>query len=355
MTTEVKHKKPAKNKTLRRILLIAVILAAGIFAFIKIREARRYESTDDAQLETDISPVSPRTSGYIAQVRFSDNEQVHEGDTLVIIDDRDLRIKVEMAQSALQNAEASLETARANASASGSEKNISGYKTEELQVQLDQARADYARYKKLLDEGSATEQQYEKAKTAMETLEKQIQTAEQMQNEAGSKTHAASTQVEVAESVVQQRQADLDFAKLQLSYAYVLAPFDGIVSKKNAVIGQLVQAGQPLCSIIREDNLWVVANFKETQIRKIDTGMLVYVHVDAFSGRDITGRVSSFSSATGAKFSLIPPDNATGNYVKVVQRIPVKIDLNDTDDQLRGLIAGMSVSVKVDLRTGSTQ
>lgn len=354
MESTVTNSNNSRKKNLRRAIIIVVVLAAAFFGYRKYQDMQRYESTDDAQLETDISPVSSRVAGYIADVRFSENQPVKKGDTLVVIDDRDLRIKVEMAESALENAMASLETAQANASSVVTGGQTSSYKTDELMVRLDQAKKEFDRYQKLLSEGSATPQQFEKAKTEKESLEKQVATARQTQKESDSKSAAAGSQIKVAESVVKQRQTDLDFAKLQLSYAVITAPFDGIVSKKNAVNGQLVQAGQPLCSIVNNHAIWVVANFKETQLRKIKEGMEVNVSVDAYSGKKITGKVASFSSATGSKFSLIPPDNATGNYVKVVQRVPVRIVLNNNDHILDGLIPGMSTSVKVDLHSSGS-
>lgn len=350
-TSENKPQKGGK-KNLRNVIIALVVIAAGVIGFLKYRDALRYESTDDAQVETDISPISARIPGYIASVHFTDNQEVHKGDTLITIDDRDLRMKVEMAESALENARASLETAIANVESAQTGGKTSQYRVDELQVRLDQATTEFNRYQKLLSDGSATPQQFEKVKTEKESLEKQIETTRQMERESDSRTQTASTQVKVAESVVKLRQTDLDYAKLQLSYAVVTAPFDGIVSKKNAVPGQLIQAGQPVCSIVSDHNLWVIANFKETQIGKLKTGMRVAIQVDAYSGEDITGRIASFASATGSKFSLIPPDNATGNFVKVVQRVPVRIDLDPAAGSYSNLLAGMSANVKVDLNSG---
>lgn len=338
------------RKIITRIVLIIVLIIAAVFGIMKYQDAQRYETTDDAQLETDISPVSARIPGYIAKVYFADNQAVKAGDTLVVIDDRDMKIKVQQAQAALDNALATLESVKANTNAVEQGGNTSMYKVDELKIRVAQANADYNRYTKLLADSSVTLQQFEKIRTEKDALEKQLLAAQQQQKESGSKTYAAGEQVLVAESVVKQKQNDLDYANLQLSYTVITAPFDGIVSKKNAVIGQLLQAGQPLCSIVAEQNIWVIANFKETQIKKLTPGMKVEVDVDAFSDKDITGHVASFSSATGAKFSLIPPDNATGNYVKVVQRIPVKIELDKDSDELKDLRPGMSVNVKVVLK-----
>jgi membrane fusion protein (multidrug efflux system) len=339
--------KKSKNKNLSRIVLMTILVIGSVIGFIKYREAQRYETTDDAQLETDITPVSARTQGYIAKVYFADNQLVKKGDTLVVLDNRDLKIKVEQSEAALENSTASLETAKASAMSVQEGGGTAVFKIDELKIRLANAQKEFERYKKMLSEGSTTQQQFDKIQTEKETLEKQVETAQQQQRESNSKTSTANEQVKVAESVVKQRQSDLNYARLQLSYAIVTAPYDGIVSKRNAVSGQLIQAGQPLCSIIANQNIWITANFKETQLAKMKTGMKVEVDVDAFPNKKITGKVASFSSATGSKFSLIPPDNATGNYVKVVQRIPVKIELDKSNDELKDLKPGMSVFVKV--------
>ena len=343
--TENKNNK--KNKNISRIILITVLVIGSVIGFIKYREAQRYETTDDAQLVTDIIPVSARVSGYIAKVYIADNQLVKKGDTIVVLDDRDLKIKVEQAEAAFENSKASLETAKVSAMSVLEGGGTSVFKIDELKIRLANAEKEFERYKKMISHGSVTQEQFEKIQTDKETLEQQVEAAQQQQKESNSKTSTANEQVKVAESVVKQRQSDLDFAKLQFSYSSVTAPFDGIVSKKNAVSGQLIQAGQPLCSIVAEQNIWLIANFKETQITKMKTGMKVEIDVDAFPDKKITGKVSSFVSATGSMFSLIPPDNATGNYVKVVQRIPVKIDLDINNDVLKDLKPGMSVYIKV--------
>ncbi|HZV71496.1 MAG TPA: HlyD family secretion protein [Saprospiraceae bacterium] len=350
---ETKQNKSSR-KLITRIIFLSLLVIGSIYGYMKYREAKGYETTDDAQLDTDISPVTARVSGYIDKVYFSDNQSVKMGDTLVLLDNRDLKIKVEQAEAALQNAQAGLGSTKASAYSVEEGGNTSTFKIDELKVRLASAQNEYERYQKMLAEGSTTQQQFDKVKTEKESLERQVETALQFQKESSSKTGAANKQISVAESIIKQRQTDLNYAKLQLSYATIVAPFDGIVSKKNALTGQLIQAGQPLCSMVNDKHIWVVANFKETQISKIKEGMDVAVKVDAFPDKIITGKVLSSSPATGSKFSLIPADNASGNYVKVVQRIPIKIGLNYSDNDLSGLKPGMSVYVKVSLKE-STQ
>ncbi len=344
----------SSRKLITRIIFLSILAIAAVYGYMKYRESKGYETTDDAQLDTDISPVTSRVSGYIAKVYFKDNQSVKMGDTLVVLDDRDLMIKVEQAEAALLNAQAGLGSSKASAYSVEEGGTTSTFKIDELKVRLESAQRELDRYKKMLEEGSTTQQQYDKVKTDKESLDKQIETAMQFQKESSSKTGAANKQISVAESIIKQRQTDLNYARLQLSYATIVAPFDGIVSKKNALPGQLIQAGQPLCSVVNDKNIWIVANFKETQVNKIKIGMKVQVKVDAFPDKKITGKVASFSSATGSRFSLIPADNASGNYVKVVQRIPVKIELDKENNELADLKPGMSVYVKVVLGESTT-
>ncbi|MCZ2357004.1 MAG: HlyD family secretion protein [Bacteroidia bacterium] len=339
-----------KNGKIIGRIIIALILLAGLFAgFSKIRDMQNYETTDDAQVETDITPISARVSGYINEIRFKENQPVKKGDTLILLDNRELKIKVEQAQSALQNAIASLDVAKANAIASHAGTNTCQSKNEELKIRLAYAEKELKRYANLLAENATTQQQYDKAKADKEALEKQLQSSNDQTNESIRRSGAVKEQIKVAESIVNQRKNDLEYAQLILSYSYILASTDGIVSKKSVQEGQLIQASQNLCAIVT-DSLWVVANFKETQLVKMKIGQTVEVEPDAFKGK-ISATIESFSGATGAKFSLLPPDNATGNFVKVVQRIPVKILLDKNNELYKKLKPGMSIYVKVNINS----
>lgn len=336
-----------KKQYTNKIILISLIIVVALLGTYEFIQWQHFVTTDDSQIEADISPVSVRISGYIDKVCFTDNQSVNKGDTLILLDDRDLKIKVEQAEAALENAQATLEGIKENARSVQEKGGISVFKIEEIKIRLANATKELERHKRMFDAHAVTHQQYGKVKTEKEALEKQLDATIQQQKESNLKTEVASKQINVAESMVKQRGCDLDYARLQLSYTVVTAPFKGIVSKRNAVQGQLLQAGQPFCSIVSSKDKWIIANFKETQVADIKVGMKVDVEVDAFSGKEITGTVESFSSATGAKFSLIPPDNATGNFVKVVQRIPVKISLDTTNLIFNEMTPGMSVYVKV--------
>jgi membrane fusion protein (multidrug efflux system) len=341
-----------------------MVIAGGWFGISKYTYAQHHEDTDDAQVQADISPVIPRVSGYVKEVRVKDNQSVHKGDTLLVLDDRDYKLKVEQAEAALGTAKSNVHAARANTSAarSGIASSQAGVSTVDAQIEaakinVRRTTQDYDRYANLIKDHSITQQQYEQAEAAKETAEKQLQILEQQKKQASTETSVVSSQsnataqsIDVAESMVKQREVDVEDAKLNLSYTVITAAEDGKVSKVNVQPGQFLQAGQSTFSIVHNDNIWVVANFKETQYKKMKIGQKVSVHADAFPKHDFEATLSSFSPATGAQFSLLPPDNASGNFVKVVQRLPVKIEFVNTNDSLLSrLRPGMNVDVDVHL------
>jgi membrane fusion protein (multidrug efflux system) len=334
------------------------------FGISKYTYAQHHEETDDAQIEADIIPVIPRVSGYVKEIRVNDNQFVHKGDTLIVIDDRDLKMKLLEAEAALSTAKSNVDASRANTQAarSGIATSQAGVYTINAQIEaatvnLTRATQDYDRYANLIKDHSITLQQFEQAQAAKELAEKQLLILQQQKKQASSQTGVVSSQstataqtIEVAQSIVKQKEVDVENAKLNLSYSVITAPEDGKVSKVNVEEGQLLQAGQSTFNIVHNSNIWVVANFKETQYRKMVIGQKVIVHADAFPGHDFEATLSSFSPATGAKFALLPPDNASGNFVKVVQRLPVKIEFtNPADPLLTRLKPGMNVNVDVHL------
>jgi membrane fusion protein (multidrug efflux system) len=316
--------RPRRSRAKRVVtfgLLAAALIAGAIFGARTVRFYNHHAETDDAQIEAHIDPVLPRISGYVTEVGIHDNEPVRAGQVLLRIDTRDLQAKADTALGAVRNAQAQVSVARANVSAA--------------RTGWNKAEQDLVRYRALRQKEEISQQQFDAAKAAAD--------ATRAQNEA------ALQQVQAATGQVAQKQADLDWARLQLSYTTVTAPASGVVSKKDVEVGQLVQAGQPLMAIVEDSEIWVVANFKETQLRKMRVGQRVDFTVDAYPKKAFHGRVESFSAATGAKFSLLPPDNATGNFTKVVQRIPVKIVPTDPPDSQYPLRAGMSVNAIADL------
>lgn len=356
MEQNEQQQEPKKKRSkVAPIILAIVLLGGGGYALRTYLWNMHHESTDDAQLEGNISPVLPRISGYVTEIRFEDNQRVSKGDTLVKLDDHDLRIKLEQAEAALENAQANAEVVKANATSASSSITTAQSGVAVAETRVAKTEEDFKRYDALLKAKATTQAQYDAVKADRDAALAQRDVAIKQLDAARKQSSAANEQINAAESVVKQRQVDVDYARLQLSYTALLAPANGIVSKKNVQPGQFVQAGQALFSVVDDKTVWVVANFKETQLANMEAGQSVDVKVDAFSDAPIKGEVASFSAATGARFALLPPDNSTGNFVKVVQRVPVKIKLNIDENMLAKLRPGMSVSVVVNTDEHKTQ
>jgi len=343
-TAEKRSKKP-----LLKVILALVFAGIGYWAISKFIYVRHHEETDDAQLEADISPVIARAGGYIRSVRFEENQKVHAGDTLVLIDDSDYRIKVHQAEAAVAAAEAAAGVASAGVETAQANLRSAQAGAETTKVRVWSADKEFTRISNLQKQGAGTERQFDAAKAEKDAADAQLAIDNRHIDAALAAVNAAKEQLNVAAANVSLRRTDVDYARLQLSYTVVTAPADGIASRKNMQLGQLVNQGASLFAVVADSNAYIVANFKETQIGKMLKGQAVEVKVDAFPGKIFNGTVYSFSPATGAKFSLLPPDNATGNYVKVVQRVPVRIRLENSQDG-EILRPGMSVhvSVKID-------
>lgn len=341
------EKKEKKSVKIVPIILAVVIIAGIIFGIKEYIYYSKHVDTDDAQIDGDISPVVTRVGGYVDSILFEENEKVTQGQVLVKLDERDYKIKLEQALAAERGANAGIDVSRSQISSTSANSSSAKAQVESAKAKLWQATKDYERYANLVQDGSITQQQFDQAKVQKEVAQASYQAAQDQYQAAVEQVGTTRSQLEVTNIGVNQRQADVDFAKLQLSYTNITAPATGIVSKKNVQKGQLVQAGQTLFSIVNENSIYVTANFKETQLEKIKTGAKVNLVVDAYPDEKIDGEVYNFSPATGAKFSLLPPDNATGNFVKVVQRIPVKIIIKATKEIMEKLRPGMSVKVSV--------
>ena len=326
---------PKKKGPVRRILPFifgAILIAGAVYGWGIIQFNKVHESTDDAQIDGDISPIIPRTAGYVTAVTVSDNDKVDSNTVLVKLDAQDLAMKVKAAEAALENAKAAAQSAEANAVAARA--NVAT-----ADVNRRKTATDLERAKGLLSGHAITKEQYDSANAAAESAESQYKSV-------SDQAVAATSQIAVAESVVKQREADLDNAKLQFSYATITAPVSGTVSKKNVEMGEYIQPGQPLMAIT-QNNIWITANFKETQMQDLHPGQRVEFTVDSYPDSTFHGMVQSVSPATGAKFALLPPDNASGNFVKVTQRVPVKILIDRYNYTKSPLRPGMSVDVVV--------
>ena len=329
------------------IILGLVLLTGIIFGIKEYIYYSKHEDTDDAQIDGDISPVVARVGGYVDSIAFKENTHVKQGQVLVKLDDRDYKVKVEQALSAQKGAGASVGVGQSQIFTTTANSATARAQAESAKAKLEQANNDYARYANLVKDGSVTQQQFDQAKADRDVAKANYSAAQDQYKAAQEQIGTTRNQLKVTNTGVNQRQADVDFAKLQLTYTTIYSPSSGIVSKKNVQKGQLVQAGQTLFSVVNDNSIYVTANFKETQLNNLHTGEKVDIEVDAFPDLKLEGEVYNFSPATGAKFSLLPPDNATGNFVKVVQRVPVKIKINASKEIIDKLRPGMSVNASV--------
>jgi membrane fusion protein (multidrug efflux system) len=329
-----------------RWLMIAVALVAVVIGVRVWLGGRARVTTDDAQIEGHIVPVIAKVGGYVAAVDAQENRAVVAGRVLVQLDDRDLRARLAEAEAQLAAAQAVAGAGRsvgeAEARTAAARANIAQAEAAERR-----ARADLTRYRTLAESNIISRQQLEQAEATATSAAAQLAAARDQAAAATAGERAATSQHEAAG-------AARDEAALQLSYARVVAPANGVISRKAVEVGQLVQPGQQLMTLVPLEDVWVVANLKETQLRGVDPGDPVDIHVDSDPSRPRTGQVESISPATGAKFSLLPPDNATGNFTKVVQRVPVRIRLVSPNDPAHPLRPGMSVKVTIHTRGSAT-
>jgi membrane fusion protein (multidrug efflux system) len=354
-----------KKSKIFPIILIVVLLVGGFFGYRTYSYGLTHEETDDAQIASNMSPIISKISGYVSEVKVKDNQFVKKGDTLITLDNRDQKMTLEQAVAALETARSNVQTAKASTNAASQNINTTNAAIATADAQIEAAKVnvwktseDLKRYANLVKDHTITQQQYETALAAKQSADRQLQVLvdqkNQVSQQAGvvnSQTAASSEQIGVANSIVKQREVDVENAKLNLSYTVIVAPEDGFVAKVPIQRGQFLQAGSQLFSLVRDNEKWVIANFKETQLSKMLEGQKAEIRIDAFPDEKFKGVVSSFSPATGSSFSILPPDNASGNFVKVVQRLPVRIDFKDLDPAImKKLRAGMNVQVTVILK-----
>ncbi len=393
-STEKDYRARPKNSTFRIAVIIAVVvlLIAGVFVY---RYMASYESTDDAQVDGHINSISTRISGHVVKLNVEDNQVVQAGTVLVEIDRTDYQVAYERAKADYEDAQAAaiaagvtvpitsvnttsqVSSTEADVNSADAGIQVAKHQLEAAKAQLQEAEAnnwkaqnDLVRYKQLVDKQEISQQQYDQAEAAakaaaaavdaarasVDAAQQQVTQAQgklvqaqsnwRYANTAPKQMEATRARAAAALAQAQRKKADLDQAQLNLQYTKVVAPVSGVVSNRTVEVGQNVVPGQELMKVINLDDVWITADFKETQLRYMRAGQRVSIEVDA-NGRKYDGTVDSIAGASGARFSLLPPENATGNYVKVVQRIPVKIVLkpgSNSDGQLR---PGESVNPKV--------
>jgi len=328
----------------------AVLILGGYLGVRHLRFALSHEETDDAQVEGDISPVLPRVAGYVARVLVRDNQKVAAGQPLIEIDSDDLDLGVRTRETALLTAEAELRSAEASLAVARAAAEVAKANISTVEIHRDKTVSDLHQDQGLFAGGAITDRQIRDSREAADTAAAQLTMAQREAEAAAAQVEVAAVKVKTAVANVAQQRTGLDLSRLERSYATIVAPISGLVANKAVEPGQFVQAGQTLLSIASDTGVWVVANYKETQLNHLRPGQPATFTADSYPRRVFRARVESIAGATGARFALLPPDNATGNYVKVTQRVPVKIVLDEPPDPLHELRPGMSVDAVIDLK-----
>ncbi len=337
------------KKIISYVISLIVVVAAAVWVGSKFVHLGNVEFTDNARIEQQVVPVNCRVQGYIKEIRFKEFQQVKKGDTLVIIDDADMRLRVAQANADYQNALAGRTVADRSVNVASANVAVTEASIAEAKIVMDNAATDFARYQNLLDKGAVTRQQYDGAKTDYEAKKARYEMLARQRSATSSVVAETRQRIAQNDAGVELAKALLETAQLNLSYTVIVAPCDGYTSRKEIQVGQLVQPGQTLLDIVDAADIWVDANYKETQTAHIEPGNEVEIKVDAIPGVVFHGTVTSLSRATGARLSLLPQDNSAGNFVKVRQRIPVRIDFTDNNkpEDMARLSAGMNVECEV--------
>lgn len=338
-----KRKKIIANIVIITFILCGICWIASLFIHIG------GEYTNNAQIRQNIVPVAARVQGFIKEIRFEEFQPIEKGDTLVLIEDSEYRLRLAQAKADYQNALVGKSAMETGISTIQNNLSVTDASMQEVEILMKNAEADYNRFKVLMENKAVTRQQfegiqtkYESLKAKLETIKRQKQSTRLVKNEQTQRLEQNELRIEVAK-------AALDLAQLNLSYTVILAPCNGTMSRKTIQVGELMMPGKPLFSVIDNSSKWVIANYRETQRENIHVGDKVEIEVDAFPNTTLEGKVEAISNATGAQYSVSSPDNSAGNFVKVEQRIPVKIIFTDNNDPkiLEQLGSGMNVECKV--------
>ena len=336
------------RRMIYNILILCFLVGGLVYVCSRFIHLGNVEYTDNAQVRQHITPVNTRVQGFIKKICFEEFQPVKKGDTLLIIEDAEFKLRVAQAEADLSNALAGRSVTTAGIETTQSNIGVSDASIEEVKVTMENARRELQRNEKLLKEDAVTRQQYDNIKTAYEAAKARYQQASHAKRSTSLVKNEQTHRLGQNEAAVKLAKANLDLARLNLSYTVITATCDGITGRKNIHEGQLVQPGQAMVDIVDGTDLWVVANYRETQLPNIHEGAEVTMTADAVPGVKYKGVVESISDATGAAFSLIPQDNATGNFVKVEQRIPVRIRLKgNSKADMKKLRAGFNVECKV--------
>lgn len=346
-----KNKKSGKNN--RRLIIINtsifLIVAVALLWILKIYlHIGDKNFTNDAQVETFINPINTRVSAYIEEIRFIEHQQVKKGDTLVVLDNREIMTQLSQAEASYANALASRTVTSSSVNTLSNNRNVADANISGAKARMWNAQQNYDRYESLLEDEAVTRQQFEQVKTEYEAQKAQYEALLSQRGTSDLAVKEAGSKIGVNDAEIKRTASAVEMAKLNLSYTVITAPHDGVMGRRMINEGQLLQLGQQVATIVTTDQKWVVANYRENQMSRIAIGKKVKISVDALDGAVFEGVITAISEATGAKYSAVPVDNSTGNFVKVQQRIPVRIEFTENNNakSLQQLRAGMNVEVR---------
>lgn len=338
------------RKYLPRVILLGLLTYGAYYGYNAYQNAQTYQTTDNAQIETYLVPVLPRIAGYVKSVGMKDYESVKKGQLLVEIDDAEQQLSLVEMQATYQQMLTDVENARANIRNTDLSLKAGEATLKTTALRREKAKKDADRDGKLYADNAVTRKQTDDSQSNYEVLSSQYEASAEDLTANRSRLDILRSILRKAEAQLAVQQAKIDQQKLRLTYSKVFASTSGKIGKKNVEPGQYIQPGQNLATIVQDSLYWVIANFKETQLGKLKLGQEAEIKIDAYPNLAIKGKVSSFSDATGAKFALLPADNASGNFVKITQRVPVRIEIQNPEKYRDVLRAGLSLEVAVKVK-----
>ena len=350
MANNSDNQEKTKKITASKIIIVAVALIAIGVIGKKVSYAFTHEETDNAQIEMRLVPILSRVSGYVDKIYADDYSAVSKNQLLMVIDSTELVLQLEEMVADYNQALADVENAKASLTNAEAALSFSKGNTEVTALRKEKALTDLTRDKNLFESEAITEKQFEDSKSNYEINQKQLQASQLDVHVASTRLSVLHSQLTKAQAMAELKKAKIDQQKLKLSYCKIFTTSGGKVGKRNVDEGQFIQAGTPLLTLVNDEKMWVVANFKENQIINIKEGQQVNIKIDGYPDLKVLGKVTSLSDATGARFSLLPPDDATGNFIKVTQRIPIRIEILDQEKYTNILKAGMSVEVSAPIQ-----
>lgn len=342
-----KNRKTKIGLKLANYTILILVLIGLIWVINSYFNIGNKNYTNAAQVETFINPINTRVSAYIKEIRYKEHQHVEKGDTLVILDDREIQTQLGQAEAAYLSALASK-----NSTENSVKTVANGIATVDANIAAAQAKLwnaeqNYKRYENLLKDEAVTQQQFEQAKTEYDAQKAQYKSLVNSKGTTVLSVTEAQSHIEMNEAEIKRAKSALEMAKLNLSYTVITAPHDGIMGRRSINVGQLLNPGQQVGTIVDMENIWITANYREKQMEKVNIGGLAAIKVDALGGKKFEGKITAISGATGARYSAIPVDNSTGNFVKVQQRIPVRLEFtkNNNPEDIELLRTGMNVEV----------